>query len=86
MTTDTAMGARASLASTTIFPRLDDGDEAAAPFVPQPLTLDETGLEFSMVLDLVVKAIYFAGRPAARQEPKRTWTARPWPSSSFSRA
>jgi len=38
----------------------------AAPFVPQPLTVAETGLDFSMVLDLVVKAIYFAGRPSAR--------------------
>ena len=66
MTTDTAIGARASLATTTGFPRRDGVDEAA-PFVPQPLTLEETGLEFSMVLDLVVKAIYFAGRPAARQ-------------------
>jgi len=40
---------------------------AAAPFVPQPQTIDETGLDFSLILDLVVKAIYFAGRPAARQ-------------------
>src|SRR5581483_4297577 len=36
-------------------------------FVPQPQTVEETGLDLSMVLDLVVKAIYFAGRPAARQ-------------------
>jgi predicted ATPase with chaperone activity len=35
--------------------------------VPQPQTIEETGLDFSMVLDLVVKAVYFAGRPAARQ-------------------
>jgi predicted ATPase with chaperone activity len=40
---------------------------AAAPFVPQPQTIEETGLDFSLVLDLVVKSIYFAGRPAARQ-------------------
>lgn len=40
---------------------------SAAPFVPQPQTIDETGLDFSLILDLVVKAIYFAGRPAARQ-------------------
>ena len=39
----------------------------AAPFVPQPTTVEETGLDFSMILDLVVKAIHFAGRPAARQ-------------------
>ena len=41
----------------------DDG----APWVSQPQTIEETGLDFSMILDLVVKAIYFAGRPAARQ-------------------
>ncbi len=67
MTTETALGPRASLASSTAFARRDGSDEAAAPFVPQPQSLEETGLEFSMVLDLVVKAIYFAGRPAARQ-------------------
>ncbi len=39
----------------------------AAPFVPQPQTVEETALDFSMILDLVVKCIYFAGRPAARQ-------------------
>lgn len=38
----------------------------AAPFVPQPQTVEETGLDFSLVLDLVIKSIYFAGRPAAR--------------------
>jgi predicted ATPase with chaperone activity len=40
---------------------------AGAPWVPQPQTIEETGLDLSMILDLVVKAIYFAGRPAARQ-------------------
>jgi len=42
-------------------------DGGTAPFVPQPQTVDETGLDFSMILDLVVKSIYFSGRPAARQ-------------------
>ncbi len=42
-------------------------ESTGAPFVAQPQTIDETGLDFSMVLDLVVKAIYFAGRPSARQ-------------------
>lgn len=42
-------------------------DKSSAPFVPQPQTVEETGLDFSTVLDLVVKAIYFGGRPAARQ-------------------
>lgn len=40
---------------------------AAAPFVAQPQSIEETGLDFSLILDLVVKSIYFAGRPAARQ-------------------
>jgi predicted ATPase with chaperone activity len=66
MTTDTAGALRTSLAPDTAFARRG-GDDDAAPFVPQPQKLDETGLDFSMVLDLVIKAIYFAGRPAARQ-------------------
>ncbi len=37
------------------------------PFVPQPQTAEETHLDFSVLLDLCVKAIYFAGRPTARQ-------------------
>ena len=41
--------------------------DGGAPWVSQPQTIEETGLDFSMILDLVVKAIYFAGRPAARQ-------------------
>ena len=67
MTTETAGGLRTSLAPSPAFARLGGDDDAAAPFVPQPQRLDETGLDFSMVLDLVVKSIYFAGRPAARQ-------------------
>lgn len=43
------------------------GDAQSAPFVPQPQTIEETGLDLSMILDLVVKSIYFAGRPSARQ-------------------
>lgn len=42
-------------------------DALSAPFVPQPQTIEETGLDLSMILDLVVKSIYFAGRPSARQ-------------------
>jgi predicted ATPase with chaperone activity len=43
------------------------GGGAGAPFVPQPLTVEETGLEFSTLLELVVKSIYFGGRPTAQQ-------------------
>ncbi|MBI2723518.1 MAG: ATP-binding protein [Chloroflexi bacterium] len=40
---------------------------APAPFIAQPQSIEESGLDFSMILDLVVKSIYFSGRPAARQ-------------------
>jgi predicted ATPase with chaperone activity len=61
MSIDTA-GMRTSAAGV----RAVDAD-TTAPFVPQPQTVEETGLDFSMILDLVTKAIYFSGRPAARQ-------------------
>ncbi len=63
MTTEQAPGIRTSSNGRT-------GDHLAqpgAPFVPQPQTVEESGLDFSVILDLVVKAIYFGGRPAARQ-------------------
>jgi predicted ATPase with chaperone activity len=66
MTTETA-GSRTSLGAPGAA-RMNAGDvSGAAPFVAQPQTIEETGLDFSMILDLVVKSIYFAGRPAARQ-------------------
>jgi predicted ATPase with chaperone activity len=61
MTTDLA-GARTSLSAAGARPA-----QASAPFVPQPQTIEETGLDLSLIIDLVVKAIYFAGRPSARQ-------------------
>ncbi|MEX0786909.1 MAG: ATP-binding protein [Dehalococcoidia bacterium] len=36
------------------------------PAVSQPATVEETGLEQSLVADLMLKAIHFAGRPTAR--------------------
>src|SRR3972149_6490742 len=38
-----------------------------APFVPQPATVAETGVELSMLVDLVLKTGHFAGRPSGRQ-------------------
>src|SRR3990170_888155 len=38
-----------------------------APFVAQPRRVEETGLDFGLLLDLCVKTIYYSGRPAARQ-------------------
>jgi predicted ATPase with chaperone activity len=37
-----------------------------APFVAQPTSVAETGLELSMLVDLMLKTIYFYGRPSAR--------------------
>ncbi len=66
MTTEIA-GLRTSLVDSVAGRGAGAADADAAPFVPQPQTVAETGLDFSMILDLVVKAIYFSGRPAARQ-------------------
>ncbi len=65
MTTETATTRSLVDAADNVSGRAED--VGGAPFVPQPQTVDETGLDFSMILDLVVKSIYFAGRPAARQ-------------------
>jgi hypothetical protein len=37
-----------------------------APFVPQPTSVEETGLELSLLVDLLLKTIYFYGRPSGR--------------------
>lgn len=39
----------------------------AAPRVPQPTTLEDTGLKLSLLADLLVKTIHFSGRPTGRQ-------------------
>ncbi len=71
MTLDTGGHRSPAASGLTIVPHGANGSRSdagsAAPFVSQPQTIEETGLDFSMILDLVVKAIYFAGRPAARQ-------------------
>ena len=36
-------------------------------FIPQPQSVEETGLHSGLLLDLCIKCIYFAGRPAAGQ-------------------
>lgn len=66
MTIETS-GMRGSLVGTTAAHANGATQEIGAPWVPQPQTIEETGLDFSMILDLVIKAVYFAGRPAARQ-------------------
>ena len=40
---------------------------SAVPFVPQPGSIEETGVDLSLLADLMLKSIYFAGRPAAHQ-------------------
>ncbi|HEY7465245.1 MAG TPA: hypothetical protein VIB47_00975, partial [Dehalococcoidia bacterium] len=67
MTTETAKGVRSAATHDSLLSRPQHADPYAAPFVAQPQTIEESGLDFSMVLDLVVKSIYFSGRPSARQ-------------------
>lgn len=66
MTLETVAGS-ARPTSTEAMLRAASAETLAAPFVPQPQTAEETGLDFSMIMDLVIKSIYFAGRPSARQ-------------------
>ena len=45
-------------------------DSRSAPptvFIPQPQSVEDTGLLSGLLLDLCIKHIYFAGRPMARQ-------------------
>jgi len=44
----------------------EEDDPRQAPFVPQPQTVEETGLDSGLLLDLCIKTIYHAGRPSAR--------------------
>ena len=41
--------------------------EPPTVFIPQPQSVEETGLHSGLLLDLCIKCIYFAGRPPARQ-------------------
>jgi predicted ATPase with chaperone activity len=44
----------------------EEEDQRQAPFLPQPQTIEETGLDFGLLLDQCIKTIYYAGRPRAR--------------------
>ena len=48
--------------------RIEDQQEdlRRAPFVPQPQTIEDTGLDFGLLVDLSIKSIYYLGRPPAR--------------------
>ena len=41
-------------------------DPRQAPSVSQPQTIEETGLDFGLLLDLCIKTMYYIGRPRAR--------------------
>jgi len=41
--------------------------EPSAHFVPEPLTVEETGLEMGFLADLTLKAFYYTGRATAGQ-------------------
>ena len=43
-----------------------ESTSGAAPFRPQPTTVEETGISFGQLMDLCIKTIYYAGRPTAR--------------------
>ena len=40
--------------------------EMAIAWPPEPTSVEETGLDFGLLLDLCLKTIYYAGRPTAR--------------------
>jgi hypothetical protein len=42
-------------------------EDTDAPFRPQPNSVEETGIGFGQLLDLAIKAIYYRGRPSARE-------------------
>jgi predicted ATPase with chaperone activity len=44
-----------------------EAEDVNSPFVPQANTIEETGLDLSMLVDLAVKSAYFTGRPTGRQ-------------------
>jgi len=48
-------------------PGVGGRDANDPPHVPQPTTVEETGLSLSMLADLMLKTIHFAGRPSARR-------------------
>jgi len=47
--------------------REPEPDTSQTPHVPQPTDVEKTGLELSMLVDLALKTIHFAGRPTGRQ-------------------
>ena len=51
--------------SITYTPPSVEGDDA--PFVAQPSSIEDMGIDLSMLTDLMLKTIHFSGRPSARQ-------------------
>jgi hypothetical protein len=43
-----------------------DNESSKALFLPEPTSVDETGLDYGLILDLCLKTIYSIGRPPAR--------------------
>jgi predicted ATPase with chaperone activity len=43
-----------------------EDDPRGAAFLPQPQTIEETGLDLGLLLDLCIKTMYYGGRPRAR--------------------
>ena len=45
----------------------DPSSAPLTPVVPQPTTIEETGLDLALLVDLTLKTIHFSGRPSGRQ-------------------
>src|SRR3990172_9391613 len=59
------MTIEASPLITDTEPSQPTGD--AAPLVPQPASIEETGVDVSLLADLALRIIHFSGRPSGRQ-------------------
>lgn len=51
--------------------RISSPDADGAAFLPEPKSVEETGLDFGLLLDLCLKTVYYAGRPPAGQIASR---------------
>ena len=60
------MTAEATAALSSQQPAGVQQDGSRQSLVPQPMTVEETGLELTLLVDLMLRTVYFAGRPPAR--------------------
>ncbi len=48
-----------------------NGAHSAHPIIREPDTIEATGLDFGLLLDLCLKTVYYAGRPSGRMVSRR---------------